>query len=220
VASDKLSPLQRRILHVLAHCVPPWVLTGGAALAAFHLKQRPTQDVDLFWRDRRQLGPMPREVQELLRGDGLTVETLQSGVTFHRLRVGDGVETCVVDMVAEPVPALDAPIRVALGTDEILVDSRQEILVNKLCALLSRCEIRDLEDVKALLDAGADLPQALKDAPRKDQGFSSLTLAWTLKQLHLQNLAHALSWTAHQTDALKQFHAWLIDRLTAAGAPE
>jgi hypothetical protein len=34
------------------------------------------------------------------------------------------------------------------------VDSKQEILASKLATLLERSEIRDLADVKALLDAG------------------------------------------------------------------
>jgi len=38
--------------------------------------------------------------------------------------------------------------------------------------LLERSEIRDLADVKALLDAGGDLDAALRDAPTKDAGFS------------------------------------------------
>jgi hypothetical protein len=56
--------------------------------------------------------------------------------------------------------------------------------------------------------------------PRKDQGFSSLTLAWVLRQLQPRTLAQAMSWRSQETEALEQFHAWLIDRLAAAGAPE
>ena len=65
----------------------------------------------------------------------------------------------------------------------IHVDTPHEILINKLCALLSRGETRDLVDVDALLTAGGDLERALADASRKDGGFSALTLAWVLQSL-------------------------------------
>jgi hypothetical protein len=39
-ARRKHSELQWRILRVLADLDPPWVLTGGGALAGFHLKHR------------------------------------------------------------------------------------------------------------------------------------------------------------------------------------
>jgi len=220
VSGGKLSPLQWRILRILAPLQPRWVLTGGGALAGVYLKHRPTRDLDLFWRGRDQLDPLPREVDARLRAAGLTVETLQSGVTFHRFRVSDNADACALDLVAEHAPSIEAPITVQMDHVEILVDSRQEVLVNKLCALLGRCELRDLQDVKALIDAGSSLDRALAEAPRKDGGFSPLTLAWVLEQFQVRVVAQALGWGVEETDELVHFHAWLIERLTAAGAPE
>jgi hypothetical protein len=60
----------------------------------------------------------------------------------------------------------------------IRVDTAYEILVNELCALLGRSELRNLVEVRALLDQGFDLARALADAPKKDSGFSPVTLAW------------------------------------------
>lgn len=58
-----------------------------------------------------------------------------------------------MDLVAEPVPNVFPAETRVVDTTEILVDCRSEILVNKLGALYSRWEIRDLVDVKALVDA-------------------------------------------------------------------
>ena len=91
--------------------------------------------------------------------------------------------------------------------------------MDKLCALLGRCELRDLQDVKALLDAGANLGRALSDAPRKDRGFSALTLAWVLKEFRPRVLASALGWSPAEAEVIEQFHRDLIDRLVAAGVP-
>ena len=104
--------------------------------------------------------------------------------------------------------------------EAIHVDTPHEILVNKLCALLGRAELRDLIDLQQLLARGGNLEQALRDAPRKDGGFSPLTLAWVLKNTDPAPLARAMGWGEAQIEGLSNFHAWLIDRLIAAGAPE
>ena len=91
-----------------------------------------------------------------------------------------------------------------------------EILVNKLCALLSRSELRDLIDVRTLALAGADLELALSDAPRKDGGFSPLTLAWVLDHLDVESLARSLSVPSSETSELLRFRAELVDRLVGA----
>jgi len=102
----------------------------------------------------------------------------------------------------------------------IAVDSRHEILASKLATLLERSEIRDLADVRALLDAGGDLESALRDAPMKDAGFSPLTLAWVLKSYDPRPAASALGWNDTDARALVAFRDWLLERLTAAAAPE
>ena len=96
-------------------------------------------------------------------------------------------------------------------------DSRHEILASKLATLLERSEIRDLADVKALLDAGGDFESALRDAPMKDAGFSPLTLAWVLKSYDPRPAALALGWSETDTQALVAFREWLLERLTADG---
>jgi hypothetical protein len=184
-----------------------------------HLKVRPTRDLDLFWRDRTQLGDLPRIVHDLLRAEHLAVDTIQSAVTFHRLRVSDDTDTCVVDLVADHVPIVEAPVVVSTGPGRILVDGRQEILANKLCALLGRCELRDLQDVKALVASGADLDRALGDAPQKDGGFSALTLAWVLHGFPAKTLAGTLGLSEADAEELDRFRRSLIDRLLATSAP-
>ncbi len=200
--SSRLTVLQQRVLHLLAGMEPGWTLTGGGALCGYHLGHRETRDLDLFFHGLRELGHVPQEVSLRLQDAGLTVENLETARSFHRLRVTNGVENLPIDLVAEPVPAIEAPVEVEPG---ILVDTPHEILVNKLTALFSRWAVRDLVDVKTLLDHGGDLERALADAPRKDGGFSPQSLAWVLDTLPRTNL----------TPELDAFRKHLIDRLLA-----
>jgi hypothetical protein len=195
-------------------------LTGGAALAGVHLGHRVTRDLDLFWHGTGQLGDLPRAVQERLRSAGLEVSVLQSAPAFHRLRASDGNAVCVVDLVADEAPVVEAPEIITAAGTTLAVDTQHEILVNKLCALLSRSELRDLQDVQALVAAGTSVDRALVDAPRKDAGFSPLTLAWVLKELGIEAVAGASGLPRELTDQLVSFRDWLVDHLVASAAPE
>ena len=219
MADDKLTPLQRRILRVLARLNPPWTLTGGGALAGIYLGHRTTRDLDLFWRDRLTLGDSAAEARGLLHADGLEIAVLRTAPMFGELRVSHGDDVCIVDLVAEPFPAVEPPRHEPMGDAVIAVDSMHEILVAKLAALLGRAELRDLVDVQALVDAGTDLTAALRDAPKKDAGFSAMTLAWVLYSFDVRPLARALGWSEAQSAGVEAFRNQLIDRLTEISRP-
>jgi hypothetical protein len=108
--TSKLSALQKDFLNAFFSREDRFFLTGGAALAGFHLGHRETDDLDLF---------------------------------------------------------------------------TQEILANKLCALLSRSEVRDLVDVRALELTGYRVEDALEAARLKDTGFTAGQLAWVLSEIKL-----------------------------------
>jgi hypothetical protein len=216
--SDRLSALQWRVLRVLAPLEPEWALSGGGALVGFYLKHRETKDLDLFWHGKSELGSLPRQARDLLRADGLEVSDLQTSLSFHQFRVSVGAESSIVDLVADPSELLETPRVFDIGVP-IRVDTPHEILVNKLCALLGRAELRDLVDLRALLDQGGNLEQALRDAPRKDGGFSPLTLAWVLKETSPAPAARAMGWAEARIRELSDFHARLIEKLIVAGTP-
>jgi hypothetical protein len=47
-SSDKLTSLQRAVLQAMMQAEPRVYLSGGAALAGFHLRHRTTIDLDFF----------------------------------------------------------------------------------------------------------------------------------------------------------------------------
>lgn len=181
-----LDPLQLRILDELAGMQPAWTLFGAGALIGFYLGHRTTRDLDLAFRPHRVLGEIPREVEARLVTAGLVVERVQTGSSFVRMLVRDGAATIELDLVADPTTPVEPPSEVRPG---VFVDTTRELLAQKLCALLSRTELRDLEDIGALLDAGVDLARGFADAAAKDGGFSPPTLAWLLQAFPVQRAA-------------------------------
>jgi hypothetical protein len=79
--------------------------------------------------------------------------------------------------------------------------------------LLGRSEVRDLVDVEALVRSGEDLSSAVADAPRRDSGFSPLTLAWVLRDWDVRKIALSAGLSDADAEPLERFRHSLIDRL-------
>ena len=218
--AGNLTALQSRILRLLADVDPPWTLVGGAALAGFHTRHRFTRDLDLVWSGREELGVVRRKVGDRLRKAGLDVTDVQTAPAFARSRVADDDDVVLVDLVAEPFLPPLPPETVEVEGASIRVASRRELLGDKLCALLERAELRDLDDVRALLETGGDLERALADAPAKDAGFSPLTLAWVLQGLPVARLAAAVGLNDAAAERLALYRDRLVSRLLRLARPE
>lgn len=137
-----------------------------------------------------------------------------------QLQVRDQDESVVVDLVADPTPVAEPATPIGFDGVTILVETLHQMLVNKLGALLSRVELRDLVDVRALLDAGGDLQRALTDCPGQDAGFSPLTFAWVVRGLPIERLGRPLGWADADLAALAAFRDELVDLVLAAARPD
>jgi hypothetical protein len=120
----------------------------------------------------------------------------------------------LVDLVHERVPQLISEKALIKG---ILIDLPEEILANKLCALLSRSEVRDLVDVRALEQAGYQIEDSIAAAAKKDAGLTPAQLGWVLGQMKLGEDA---STTADvSVDELRDYLADLVVRLGRLAFP-
>ncbi len=173
---------------------------------------------DLFWHGLHTV-PEVDAVVRRLEAANLTVQRLRSSPTFVQLGVRDADDMTVVDLVADPTPVVQQAAEVAIGDASILADTPYEILINKLCALLSRAEYRDLVDVQALMAAGQPLASALVDAELKDGGFSPATLAWVLRGMPVAALGRASGATSDDVAARTAFRDELVAILVAQSRP-
>ncbi len=179
--NSQLSPLQQHFLQAFFQREDRFFLTGGAALAGFHLGHRETHDLDLFTLNEA-LDDGVALTAELARQFGASLEAIQTAPDFRRLLLKRGAEAVVIDLVREWVPQIVADKPWLNG---IRVDPPAEILVNKLCALLGRSELRDLVDMRALEALGYRMEDALPQARQKDSGLTAAQLSWVLSQIEL-----------------------------------
>jgi len=208
-----LTDLQAEILRRFFAARQDFFLTGGAALAGFHLHHRATHDLDLFSSSVSSLDDAERTLAGIAQQLGYTLEALRRSPSFLRFLLKGSEEGLVVDLVRDDTPQLYT--KAVFGT--IIVDSAEEILANKLCTLLSRVEIRDLVDVATLARAGLDPIAAVPAAARKDGGVSASQLAWVLSSFPVpldDSLLHGVP-----RQELLAFRDDLIRRLTALAFP-
>jgi hypothetical protein len=207
-----LTDLQRAILDRFFVDRREFFLTGGGALAGFHLRHRATHDLDLFTSGQ----PLDEGETTLLAiaGElGLTIETLRRSPDFRRFLVRGTSESVVVDLVRDRAPQLREKVEIG----RIIVDSAEEILANKLCTLLSRIEARDLFDVSRLEAAGLDPIAALPLAEQKDGGISAAQLAWVLSTYPISDDVESLFGVSRAE--LDSFRRSLAERFAAAAFP-
>jgi hypothetical protein len=159
---ELLTPLQRTVLDALFAeelFATSFYLTGGTALAAFYLFHRYSDDLDLFTNDQPLEFVWPT-LQQLLPSLRLTVESRTP--QFLRLRHPDGLR---VDVVHDVPFRMGVPVR--QGT--WLVDTLENITLNKVAAIQGRLDVKDYVDLYLLLkDDPPRILMWLAQAKQKD----------------------------------------------------
>lgn len=215
MVSSKLSGFQRDALEaIFARAKDSLFLTGGAALAGFHLGHRTTDDLDLFTVDPEAFERTRYVMDDAAAALGATLSVRQDAPGFRRYALVRGQEALVVDTILERTVQL-RPNKSRFGA--LLVDPPEEILANKLTAVAGRMEERDLVDLLFLERAGFRLEDGLPGALAKDGGATPATLAWLLSEIEIPDRAKL---PAGVTPAeLRAFLADLVVRLRRAAHP-
>jgi len=213
-ARSKLTPLQAEVLDAFYQRERGFFLTGGAALAGFHLGHRTTDDLDLFTADDNAFERGRFVVADVAAALGAALQVRQDAPGFKRLVLTRGEEGLVIDLVKDTAPQLHLD---KLERGNIVIDPADEILANKLTAVAGRAEERDLIDVMFLERAGYSVEAALPGALMKDGGCTPATLAWLLSEVTIPEgvvLPAGVS-----PGELRAYVAELIARLLAVAAP-
>jgi aryl-alcohol dehydrogenase-like predicted oxidoreductase len=215
MVSSRLTPFQQEVLEVVFARVDASVfLTGGAALAGYHLGHRLTDDLDLFTMDAEAFGRLRYVLADAANAMGATLEVRQDAPGFRRYALLRGSDALVVDTVLERVPQV-CPEKMRVGL--VAVDPAAEILANKLTAIVGRMEERDIVDVLYLERMGLRVEDALAPALAKDGGATPATLAWLLSEVTIPETARLPAATSPAE--LRAFIADLVVRLRRAALP-
>lgn len=170
----------------------PFYLTGGTALSRFYFHHRYSDDLDLFVNaDPDYKKHVELFVRQVLSEKDLSVSLgdpafIRNG--YYSLTVcGPAIETPLkIDLVNDIGFRLGSPVKIACG---YLVDSLDNILTNKLSAIVGRSEIKDVVDlVEICNNSSFSWDRMLEDAGRKEAMISASLLVDFLGSVPISEL--------------------------------
>jgi hypothetical protein len=212
-SDSPLTPLELAFLERIFASVPGVRLSGGGALAV-HLRHRRSLDLDLFVQEESTFRALLASLPAIATAVGGRLEILTDAPAFRRaLLAGPEGEAVRVDVVWDAgLPA--HPLRCG----GFHIDPPGEILINKVCAILGRSELRDLVDLFFLERAGYRVLDALEAAKSRDAGLTPAGLAWAISQVPLDRLPEGLL-VPLTLDELHRFRDRLVEALQDLAFP-
>ncbi len=173
---EQLYPLQNAVLTLLTGLDTELYLTGGTAASRGYLAHRFSDDLDLFANDAKDFALWAdRVVQALAADPAWNLQVVLRDTRFVRLSVERRQILLKIELVND-VPSHIGEVRrhPVLGR----LDSPDNILANKISAVVDRQEPKDLADIWGFCcRMGMSLETALEDAHSKASGIFPLDVA-------------------------------------------
>jgi predicted nucleotidyltransferase component of viral defense system len=185
--SDTLYPLQDKVLKIVDLLKTPFYLTGGTALSRCYLNHRYSDDLDFFVNNETNflslVDTILRELQQ-----NFAVETVMRSETYVAIKIETILKVDFVNDVAfrygdpKPHPLFSR------------IDNLENILSNKLSALISRDEAKDVVDIVAISKKiVVDWRKIFLDVNSKAVGISPVDVAKRLTEFPLE-LLDVIKW--------------------------
>lgn len=175
----QLYPLQDRVLSIVALVDTGFYLTGGTAASRGYLNHRFSDDLDFFVNDEPDFELWSQRLIHALNGcSGISVDVLMAEERFTRVNVIESDVMLKVEMVNDvPARVGDVVLDPQLGR----IDNAENILANKITALIGREEPKDLADVWGFCcKQSLSLCEAIENAHSKAAGIFPADLARVL----------------------------------------
>ncbi len=174
---DVLYPFQDQVIKVINQADTGFYLTGGTAASRGYLEHRFSDDLDYFVNDDHRFGLwVERMIQTLNKA--WACDVLMKEERFARLNLLQNDVSLKIELIN------DVPARVGeIQNHPVLgrLDSAENILANKVTALLDREEPKDLADIWGFCtQKGLSLQAAITNAQSKAAGVFPADLARVL----------------------------------------
>jgi len=182
-----LYPLQDKVFPIFNDS--PFYLTGGTALSRGYYNHRFSDDLDYFvnwYKDFQEISDVQVGHLNSMFHD---LKVVLKDKNFYRLLVGNN--KLKIEMVN------DVPSHIGkLITDPFLgvIDSKENILANKLTAIVDRCLPKDIVDIYFLLKDGLSLKRGLTDADSKAAGIAPLLIAKIFYEFDYSVVDNEIKW--------------------------
>lgn len=196
--SDTLYPLQDKVLGDIDALRTPFYLTGGTALTRCYFNHRYSDDLDLFVNKDPRFVTLADQVTSELSSK-FELEVVLKSESYYSLRVN---QTLKVEMIND-VAFRDGE----LEKKDIFskVDSVLNILSNKLSAVISRDEPKDIVDIWVISkNIRVNWPATFQAAGSKAAGIFPPNVAQRISDFPLE-LLERIKWVEDKKPNSAQF---------------
>ena len=174
----------------------PFYLTGGTALSRGYYSHRYSDDLDYFVNYHPNFMKISDVQTDKIRKIFNNIKIAVKDKYFYRVFVAD--EKLKIEMIND-VPSHAGTL---INHPELgLIDSKENILANKLTAVVDRALPKDIVDIYFLLKDGFDLKRALTDAESKAAGIAPLLIAKIFAEFDYSLISREIKWINPVPDA-------------------
>ncbi len=182
-----LYPLQDRVMTAFRES--PFYLTGGTVLSRAYYRHRYSDDLDYFVNDLADFRVWAERLIGRLTEATPPVTVALRDERYYRLFTGP--EKMKVEMVNDVAAHVGAIVEHATFGR---IDTKENILANKITVLIDRSMPKDVADVYVLLRDGLDLRRAFGEAESKAAGITPLLVAKVLSEFDYRLLDTEIRW--------------------------
>jgi hypothetical protein len=175
----RLYPFQDQVLHALSLVDTGFYLTGGTALSRGYLNHRFSDDLDFLTNDNNNFVLWAdRAIQQLALSPDWSTQVLLREERYVRINLTLSDINLKIELVNDVPSRVGQPwLHSVLGR----IDTAENILANKVTAVLDRSEPKDLADIWGLcFQKGLSLSDAITGAQGKAAGVFPVDLARVL----------------------------------------
>lgn len=179
---DKLYPLQDRVLESIDKLKTPFYLTGGTALSRCYFDYRYSDDLDFFVNDESSFVNISNKVVGQLDKQ-FQVKIVAKSESYYSLMVEKILKVEFVNDVAHHFGGFEKKKIFSK------VDNLMNILSNKISALISRDEVKDVVDIWMIAkNIRIDWKKIYKDVDSKAVGICVPDVARKLVEFSVELL--------------------------------
>ena len=182
-----LYPLQDKAIEAFKGS--PFYLTGGTVLSRVHYHHRYSEDLDFFVNYLNNFEKLSDAQIVRLSKIFSDLEVEYRGEYFYRIFVSE--RRLKIELVN------DVPAHIGNLIEHPhfgLIDSKENILANKITAFIDRIMPKDVVDMYFLIKDGVSLRQALVDVHSKSAGIVPVYLAKLLEEFDYSLLDTEIKW--------------------------
>ena len=179
----ELYKLQDKVLQVVFKTEREFYLTGGTCLSRFYFEKRYSDDLDFFADNSSRFNFAVKNIVYQLK-DNFSVTKEIDSKDFIRLRIDNALQ---LDFVNEKIPRVKD---VVITSENFVIDNLDNILSNKLCAVIGRDNPKDVFDIFLIYKMYTFSWKEVLDAAHKKAFFSDDDLIIRLKVFPRSLLKH------------------------------